>query len=116
MVFKFLVIGCVFAGEVLAIGAELLASKYANDGHPMLQTFLIFMIPMTLGGALLLLGYMYGYLHLKNIWLITALSVTSILVVEPILAYVLFQQLPTLGAGVGLALGLVGIFAVLVLP
>ncbi len=106
----------IFCGEALAIGAELWASKYVAQGEKWGQAFFILMIPMVLGGALLLLGYMYGYYHLKNIWWIAAASIASIVIVEPIVAVLLFQEMPTLGAGVGLTLGLLGLFAVILLP
>lgn len=116
MFVKIAAIALIFFGEVFAIGAEMWGAKYVEYGEKWLQAFFLLMIPMTFGGALLLAGYMFGYAHLKNIWLITAVSVASIVVVEPLLAYILFNQLPTLGATVGLALGFAGILAVLLLP
>jgi hypothetical protein len=59
---------------------------------------------------------MVGYAHLKNIWIVMAVSVGSIVVVEPLLAYMMFEHLPTTGAVIGLVLGVVGILAALFLP
>ena len=82
----------VFFGETFSIGAELVASKrVAAYGADYLYIFLWMFIPIVA-------GYILGYLHLKNIWIIAAISIGSILVVEPILAFLLFRQLPTFGA------------------
>lgn len=106
----------VFLGEFFSIWAELIASKRA-DSIPgqYLPIFLSMFLLITLGGGFLIAGYMYGYLHLRNIWIITAISVGSILIVEPILALILFRQLPTVGAAVGLALGFLGIISAVAL-
>jgi hypothetical protein len=106
----------IFAGEVLSIGAELVGSKRAAEaGAHYWSVFTLMFLVITLGGALLVGGYMLGYLHYKNIWVVTALSIGSILIVEPLLAFVLFHQAPTLGAWVGLTLGALGIAATLFL-
>jgi hypothetical protein len=106
----------VFLGETLSIVAELIASKRAAAANPnLLSIFLLMFIPIAIGGACLVVGYMLGYVHLKNIWIVAAISVGSILIIEPILAFVLFRQLPTLGASIGLACGVLGTFAALVL-
>jgi hypothetical protein len=106
----------VFFGETLSIGAELVASKRAAAASPnYLSIFLLMFIPIAIGGACLVAGYMLGYIHLKNIWIVAAVSVGSILIVEPVLAFVLFRQLPTLGASIGLACGVLGTAAALVL-
>lgn len=100
-----------FFGEALSIGAELVASKRVVS-HPneYLSIFLWVLIPVVFGGILLVTGYMLGYLHIKNIWVVTAVSVGSILIVEPILIFWLFREMPTTGAVIGLVLGVLGIF------
>ena len=103
----------VFLGEALSIVAELLASKKFGS-HSFAIVFALGALLITVGGMCLVLGYMLGYQHLKNIWIIFAVSVGSIVVIEPLLAYGLFRQPPTLGALVGLGLGLAGIVAALV--
>ncbi|MBI2452125.1 hypothetical protein HYV50_03545 [Candidatus Pacearchaeota archaeon] len=67
---------------------------------------------MVIAGAFLLSGYMFGYSNFKNIWIVSVVSITSILFTEPVLAYVIFQELPTKGALIGLIFGMIGfIFA-----
>ncbi|WP_229169629.1 MULTISPECIES: hypothetical protein [Bradyrhizobium] len=70
---------------------------------------------ISFGGILLVFGYALGYMHLKNIWIIVAISVGTILVVEPILTLLLFRDLPTAGSLIGLTLGALGAFAAIFL-
>ncbi len=77
------------------------------------------LLPMFLlisfGGILLVLGYALGYMHLKNIWIIVAISVGAILVLEPILTLLLFRDVPTAGSLIGLMLGALGTLAAIFL-
>ncbi len=59
-------------------------------------------------------GYILGYKSFQNIWIVSALSITSILIIEPILGYALFQQLPTKGAFLGLILAVIGFIVTLI--
>jgi len=68
---------------------------------------------MIAGSIFLIEGYMLGYTAFRNIWIVSAISITSILIVEPLLAYDLFQQLPTKGALVGFVAGIIGFAAAL---
>ena len=116
MYIKLTAVLLVFLGETLSILAELVASKrVAADSSNYLTVFFWPFVLIVVGGAMLVAGYMLGYLHLKNIWIIAALSVGSILIVEPILAFVLFRQAPTLGAAIGLILGALGTLSALFL-
>ena len=115
MLFKIAAVALVFFGECLEITGELLASKRAaNPDHiaTFAQTFLL----MVVGGALLIAGYMLGYLHLRNIWIIVAVSLATLAVGEPLLAFLLFQESPTTGALIGLVLGILGILSAFLIP
>jgi len=113
---KILVILLIFLGEALAIYAEIIAAK-SNAIKPnyFLQIFLKGFMIIIVGGALLIGGYMLGFKHFKNIWIVTVISITSILIVEPILNYIIFQQLPTRGAIIGLIFGLLGFISAIFL-
>ena len=63
---------------------------------------------MTFGGFLLLAGYMLSMQSFKNIWIVSAVSIASILIAEPIIDYTVTGQLPTKGAIVGLVFGVLG--------
>ncbi|MDR3571542.1 MAG: hypothetical protein P4L81_05100 [Candidatus Pacebacteria bacterium] len=108
-----LAIVLVFAGETFSIIAELLASKNMEAGAAF--AFWTMFILIAAAGGCLVGGYMLGYEQLKNIWIVTAISVGSIVIVEPIITYLVFHQFPTAGATIGLGLGFAGIFASLLI-
>jgi hypothetical protein len=106
---QIIVLLLIFLGEALSIYAEMLGAK--NITGSFWQVFFKMFIVITFGGALLIAGYMLGFNAFKNIWIVSAISIGTILIVEPILAYTIFQQLPTKGALVGFILGIAGIIS-----
>lgn len=108
--YQVLVLALLFVGEALSIYAEMWGAKHFNASNNAVLFFKMFII-MMFAGAMLIGGYMLGFSAFRNIWIVSALSVGSILVVEPVLAYSFFQQLPTTGALVGLILGVAGIIS-----
>jgi hypothetical protein len=111
---KILVIALIFVGEALSILAELYGAK-AFSSSPFAQVFLKFLPIMVLSVLLLLAGYMLGLKSFQNIWIVSVISITSILIVEPVLAYTIFKQMPTKGALIGLILGAAGFVAAIFL-
>lgn len=100
-----------FLGESLIIGAEMWAAKnFQNSPRPEHLILTAFVIAV-IGVALLVYGYTWGYQAFKNIWIVTALSVAGILIVEPLIAWFLFQEIPTKGALIGFILGVVGLIS-----
>ncbi|MBI1969695.1 hypothetical protein HYS48_03285 [Candidatus Woesearchaeota archaeon] len=89
----------------------MLGARTYTTTSPFLQIFLKMFLIMILGGGFLIAGYMLGFQAFQNIWVVSVVSITSILVIEPILAYTIFQQLPTKGAFLGLILGVLGFMA-----
>ncbi len=113
---QFLALILIFFGEAFSIGAELVASRRLAAGGSYFSTISLCMfLLVTLGGIMLVAGYMLGYAHLKNIWIIVAISIGSVLIVEPILAFLLFREVPTMGAALGLVFGILGTLASLFL-
>ena len=55
----------------------------------------------------------WAFKAFKNIWIVSVISITSILLIEPVLAYFIFDQLPTKGAAIGLVLGAIGLYLAL---
>jgi hypothetical protein len=53
--------------------------------------------------------------YLENIWVVGAVSIASIVVVEPIITYLIFHELPGRGALIGLILGILAIISALFL-
>jgi CHASE2 domain-containing sensor protein len=102
-------------GEVIAVYSEMVAAKaYAQGGERFLGVFGRNTALMTVAGAMLIAGYMVCYSSFRNIWLVSVVSVTAILIVEPGLTYFVFQELPGRGATIGLVLGVLGFIATLV--
>lgn len=106
---KLLVILAIFLGEGLMIYSEIFGARQYAPGT-FLNIFWKMLIIAIPGSALLVAGYITGYSAFKNIWIVSVVSVTSILIIEPTVAYAIFQQMPTKGATVGLILGIVGLF------
>ncbi|MEK7159794.1 MAG: hypothetical protein AAB766_04835 [Patescibacteria group bacterium] len=109
---KIIVLILLFVGEALTISAEIMGAK---NGHlaeqPIWQIFFKMLALFTLAGGFLIAGYILGFKAFKNIWIVSAASITSILIIEPILAWTIFHQLPTTGAVVGFVLGAIGLFS-----
>jgi hypothetical protein len=108
---KILVLLLLVAGEALSIYAEMVGARSAHvASQPFLQIFLKMFLLITLAGGFLIAGYMMGFMAFKNIWIVSVASITSILIVEPLLAWAVFQQAPTIGALIGFVLGGIGLF------
>jgi hypothetical protein len=110
--FKLFGVLILVAGEATAIYAEMIAARnFGTVDRPFLQVFLKVFLIMVLAAGILMTGYMLNYRSFKNIWVVSVISITSILFLEPLLAYTLFRQLPTRGALIGLVLGALGFIA-----
>jgi hypothetical protein len=88
-----------FFGETLSICGELLAAK-----GRLLEGTLIG-LP---GWLLLVYAYWAGY-RAGGIWQLTAFSLGSILVVEPLLVTFLFREIPSRNSLIGCLFGAVGL-------
>jgi hypothetical protein len=100
----------IFAGEVLSIYAEVKSAHlYTTENASFVPVFVSLVVAVTIGGWSLLAGYMLGLQAFKNIWIVSTASLASILVAEPILAYVVAHQVPTKGALIGFVLGVIGL-------
>ncbi|MGY3238077.1 hypothetical protein ACVWZ4_001265 [Bradyrhizobium sp. USDA 4472] len=112
---KIVAVAAIFLGEALSILAELIASRqFGKTGGHMAMLWPMFLLA-SFAGILLVFGYALGYMHLKNIWIIVAISVGAILVLEPILTLLLFRDVPTVGSLIGLLLGAFGALAAIFL-
>lgn len=99
----------IFFGEALAIYSEMAgARRFGFENFSFWQAFFRMFAIMCVAGAFLVAGYVLGYKSFQNIWIVSAASITSILLAEPFLAWMFFHQLPSKGAAAGLALGLAG--------
>lgn len=114
-ILKIVAVGAIFFGEALSIIAELIASRQFGKAGGHFTTLLPMFLLISVGGILLVCGYALGYMYLKSIWIIVAISVGAILVVEPILALLLFRDVPTAGSLIGLVFGALGTLAAIIL-
>lgn len=108
---KWAVVALIFLGEMIAIYAEMTAAQAHAQQKPWLMIAITSFILIVFAGLLLISGYAFGLESFQNIWIVSATSITSILIVEPVLAWSFFHQLPTKGALIGLLLGGVGLIA-----
>ncbi|GEM_PF-257373 len=112
--FKLLVILIIFSAEALSIYYEIFGAKLFSDTSQPFQKIFWKVLPIIILAAIgLFLGYVLGIRAFENIWIVSVISIVSILILEPILAYAIFKQLPTRGALIGFMLGSVGFLATL---
>lgn len=104
---KLISIFLIIAGESLAIYAEMFIARRYDVST--LRSFLPAFILITIGGVFLILGYLYGYHAFKNIWIVAVISIAAILVIEPLLAWWAFHEIPTKGSLIGFILAVLGI-------
>jgi len=107
---KLIPIILLFMGESLAIYSEIIAAKNVST---FAATFWKMVGVMTLAGLLLIAGYMFGIKYLNNIWIVGVVSIASIIIMEPLITYSLFHELPSKGALIGLILGILGLLSAL---
>jgi hypothetical protein len=107
---KIIPIILLLAGESLAIYSEVIGAKNINNFQ---STFWKMFGLMAVAGLFLIAGYMFGMKYLNNIWVVGAVSIASIVVVEPLITYLIFHELPSRGALIGLVLGVLAIFSAL---
>lgn len=83
---KIVAIFLLLGGEAFSVYAEMIAAKeHALNQRSLQIIFVKAFFQITIAGALLIAGYMLGYKSFKNIWIVSALSITSILLMEPLL-------------------------------
>ncbi len=110
---QYLVLACIFFGEVLVIYSEQIGAKlYGVQAVSFGTAFAYTVLPAVTGAMLLVVGYMLGVKYHQNIWAVTALSLSSILLVEPLFNYFYIGHMPELGSFIGFLFGVLGILAV----
>ncbi len=102
-----------FLGESVAISSEIIAAKNVQSLFHSFWRVLGLMALVAVAGVFLILGYMLGMKYLQNIWVVGAVSIASIVIVEPVVTYLIFQELPGRGALIGLVLAVLAILSAL---
>jgi hypothetical protein len=108
-VLKILAVLSVFVGELFAIYAETFGVKSELFSAGFWKVFLI----MTVGGLFLILGYLVGYKAYQNLWILAVVSITTLLIAEPLIILIFFNQMPSTGTLIGFVLGIIGLIAAL---
>lgn len=108
---KFIALLSLFAGEAFVIWAEMLGAKLYAQALPLWKALGYTAIPLCVGALLLVIAYMIGFRYFANIWIVSAISLGTILVVEPLFNLLYIGQTPTTGASIGLLLGILGILS-----
>lgn len=104
-------VGLMVLGEFCAIYSEVVVARLAHSGNTSGAELALPVLIMCLGGICLLAAYWLGYVAVGDIWIITVVSVTSLLLLEPLVIWALFQQAPGRGALIGFCLGALGMFS-----
>lgn len=94
-------------GEALFVYCEMIIAK---QSHILSMTIL-----SLFAGLVVIAGYYYGYQLSKNIWIVTAASIGTILITEPVISWLVFHEIPTRGATLGLIFGALGLITTLVM-
>lgn len=116
MALKILVILLIFCGEVFSIFAEMkMAKYYASFPNQALPFLFKVLLVIFVAGGFLVIGYSLGFKVFKNIWVVSVVSITSILIMEPLISWLIFRQLPERGPLIGLIFGVLGFCSALFL-
>jgi len=115
-IIKFGIVAVIFIAEAASILSEILAAKYyADPGASFWKIFIRLSLYTLFFASFIIAGYMFGLRYFKNIWIVSVISITSILIAEPIIAFTVFRQTPTKGALLGLIFGFLGFASTLLL-
>ncbi|HEV3244962.1 MAG TPA: hypothetical protein VG102_01225 [Candidatus Paceibacterota bacterium] len=114
---KYLVLLLLFLGETLSIYAEEIGAKLYGEQPPstFAHALLESSVPLIIGALCLIVAYTLGLRYLHNIWVVSAISFASILLMEPLFNFFYIGQTPTLGAALGMVFAVLGIVSTLFL-
>lgn len=94
LLLKILVILLIFIGESFYLYAEVFSAVNASKKVFQFKDYILSVF-IALVGAIIFLGAIYiGFFSLGNIWILGAISISAIVIVQPLLAYFIFDYLP----------------------
>ncbi|MFG0411131.1 MULTISPECIES: hypothetical protein [Pseudomonas] len=108
-------LGLMVVGEFCAIYSEVVVAKLAQTGSASWGAISFPLVLMCFAGICLLAAYWLGYVAVGDIWIVTVVSVTSLLLLEPVIVWSLFHEFPGRGALIGFILGALGMLATVLL-
>ncbi len=104
-------VGLMVLGEFCAIYSEVAAARLAHTGNTTWADLALPVLIMCFAGICLIGAYWLGYVAVGDIWLITVVSVTSLLLLEPLVIWAIFHEQPGRGALIGFCLGALGMLS-----
>ncbi|CAH0204554.1 hypothetical protein E3Z27_18500 [Pseudomonas mediterranea] len=104
-------LGLMVVGEFCAIYSEVVVAKLAQTGSASWGAVSFPLALMCFAGICLLAAYWLGYVAVGDIWIVTVVSVTSLLLLEPVVVWSLFHETPGRGALIGFVLGALGMLS-----
>lgn len=100
-------LGLMVLGEFCAIYSEVVTARLAQTGSSSSEEFVLPIVLMCFAGFCLLGAYWLGYVAVGDIWIVTVVSVTSLLLLEPVVVH----EAPGRGALIGFVLGALGMLS-----
>jgi hypothetical protein len=110
---RIIVLIAIVLGEIAMIFTEITIAHLFQLNVQSYRAIWKLVVLVTVGAWILLAGYALGLIAYRNVWVISAISITSILIAEPLLAYKITGQVPTTGGLVGFTLGAAGLIVAL---
>lgn len=114
MLIRALSIALLFIGESVAIYIEVVSAHQYRSGLFWPLFFKLF-LPIAIASGFIMAGYMLGFKGFQDIWVVSFISIISIIFMEPTINYLVFNELPTKGTAIALVLGILGLVAMVTL-
>lgn len=104
-------LGLMVLGEFCIIYSEVAVARLAQAGSTSWETLTFPVLLACFSGLCLMAAYWLGYRAVGDIWLVTVVSVTSLLMLEPLVIWSMFHEMPGRGEMIGFCLGALGLVA-----
>jgi len=99
----------IVVGEIFSVYSQVGTAALKPQERSWLRTSPFLLLTWALGGLFLISGYVLGKQAFNGVWAITAISVTSILMVEPMMLLALLAQRPSWAEINGFVCGAIGL-------
>ncbi len=107
MISQFYIFFLIFIGVLsVTLGDMIMAQRHESSFVNALWLPLVLNI---VGVVILLVCYYYGYKNMKSIWQVSIFYVCTIAVMQPVVAYLVLENIPTVKQTAGFLFGVVGI-------
>lgn len=114
MLFKLATLTLIIVGESLSIYSQVQTAALPVKDRRWFHTSRGLLLLWAVAGLFLISGYSFGVKAFGGVWPVTAVSVTSILIVEPLLLLALISHKPSRNEMGGFICGAIGLLITLV--